>query len=65
MTQITIQIDDAKAIRLNEMAEKYGIRPDQLVTASIEDLLGQPDSEFDQAAKRVLDKYNNLYKRLS
>lgn len=65
MTHITIQIDDATATLLREKARQYGLDPQQFVQASIEDLIGQPDPAFDQAARRVLRKNEELYKRLS
>ena len=65
MTHITIQIEDAKASLLREKAEKYGLRPEQLVTASVEDLIGQPDPDFEAVVKRVLAKNKDLYRRLA
>ncbi len=65
MTSITVQLEDAKAKALHEKAERYGLNSEQLLTASIEDLVGQPDSEFDEAVSRVLSKNEELYKRLS
>ena len=65
MKQITIQIDDEKASILREKEKRYGLRPEQFITASIEDLIGQPDPDFDQAAKRVLKKNKELYNRLA
>ena len=35
MTTITVQLEDSKADLLREKAEKYGLSPDQFVTASI------------------------------
>jgi len=43
MAKITVKIDDSKAALLRKKAERFCILPDQFVTASIEDLLGQPD----------------------
>jgi len=65
MTTITVQLDDAKAALLQEKAERYGLPLDQFVTASIEDLIAQPEPEFDAAARRVLSKNKELYKRLA
>ena len=65
MTTITVQIDDAKAEALREKAERFGLRSDQFLTASVEDLIGQPDPDFDEAARRVLSKNEELYRRLS
>ena len=65
MTTITVQIEDSKAQALRERAKRYGLEPEQLLTASVEDLIGQPDTDFDDAAHRVLSKNEGLYKRLS
>jgi hypothetical protein len=65
MTTITVQLDDSKAGLLREKAQKYGLALDQFVTASIEDLLAQPEPEFDAAVRRVLSKNKGLYERLA
>jgi hypothetical protein len=65
MTKITVELDEAKAALLRKTAEKYGLQPEQFVTASIEDLLAQPDPEFEAAVGRVLKKNRELYERLS
>ncbi len=64
MTTITVQLDDAKAAALREKAEGLGLQPAQLLTASVEDLIGQADVDFDEAAKRVLAKNQQLYQQL-
>jgi hypothetical protein len=46
MARIIVEIDDSKAALLRKKAEKFGILPDQFVTASIEDLIGRPEPEF-------------------
>ena len=65
MTTITVQIEDAKARTLREKAKRYGLNPEQLLTASLEDLIGQPDKDFDVAARRVIKKNKELYRRLA
>ena len=65
MARITVEIDDSKAALLREKAEKFGIPPAQFVTASIEDLIGQPEPDFDEAMRKVLTKNKELYKRLA
>jgi hypothetical protein len=65
MTKITVQLDDSKAALLREKAQKYGLRLDQFVTASIEDLVAQPEPDFDAAVRRVLSKNKELYERLA
>lgn len=65
MTTITVQIEDAKAQALREKADRFGLKPEQFLTASVEDLIGQPDPDFDEAARRVLSKNKELYRRLA
>jgi hypothetical protein len=65
MTEIILKLDDQKAQALKEKAERYGLEPDQLIKASIDHLVGQPDADFDSAVKRVLSKNKELYRRLA
>ena len=65
MARITVEIEDSKAALLKEKAKKFGLLPDQFVTASIEDLIAQPEPDFEQAMRRVLSKNKDLYKRLA
>ena len=65
MTRITVEIDDKKAALLKDKASKFELLPDQFVTASIEDLISQPEPEFETAMRRVLSKNKELYKRLA
>jgi len=65
MATITVEIEDSKATILREKARKFGLLPDQFVTASIEDLISQPDPDFEKAMRKVLSKNKELYKRLS
>ncbi len=65
MTTITLQIEETKAQALREKAKRYGLNPEQLLTASLEDLIGQPDNDFDEVARRILSKNKELYRRLT
>jgi len=65
MTTITVQLEGEKAQALREKAGRYGLNPEQFLTASLEDLIGQPDNDFDEAARRVLSKNKELYRRLA
>jgi hypothetical protein len=65
MAKITVEIDDVKAKLLREKADKFGILPDTFVTASIEDLIGLPEPEFENAMRKVISKNKDLYKRLA
>ena len=65
MTTITLRIEDAKAEALREKAGRYGLLPEQFLRASVEDLIGQPEPDFDEAARRALSKNQELYRRLA
>ena len=65
MARITAEIEDSKAALLKKKAEKFGLLPDQFVTAFIEDLIGQPEPEFEAAMLKALSKNKELYKRLA
>ncbi len=65
MATITVEIDDSKATILREKAKKFGLKPEQFVLATIEDLIDQPEADFRSAMKRVLSKNKKLYERLA
>lgn len=65
MMSITVQLEEAKAEALRQKADRFGLAPEQFLIASVEDMIGQPDSDFDNAARRVLSKNQELYKRLA
>lgn len=65
MTTMTLQLDDVRADALRKKAERVGLEPEQLLRASVDDLIAQPDVDFDQAANRVLSKNHELYRRLA
>jgi hypothetical protein len=65
MTTMTLQIDDAKAKVLRSKAQRMELEPEQLLAASVDDLIAQPDADFDHAVRRVLLKNRDLYRRLA
>ena len=65
MTTITIQVSDDRFQKQGELAESLGITREQLVQANVEDMLAQPKEEFRQALRHVLEKNEELYKRLA
>jgi len=65
MARITVEIEDSKATLLTKKAKKFGLLPDQFVTASIEGLIAQPEPDFEEAMRRVLSKNKELYERLA
>jgi len=65
MATMTISLSDKNLSKLKEKAAQIGILPEQLVLASIEELLGSPDETFIQAMDYVLKKNAELYHRLA
>jgi hypothetical protein len=65
MARITVEIEDSKATLLRQKAGNFGLSPDQFVTATIEDLIAQPEPDFEAAMHRVLSKNKELYDRLA
>jgi hypothetical protein len=51
--------------KLQELAERFRIAPEELVRVSLEDLLTRPLDEFQKIVERVLSKNAELYKRLA
>ena len=65
MSDITISLPEDRLAKLKEMATGLGTSPEELVRASVEDLLGRPDEEFQKAVSYVLQKNEELYRRLA
>jgi hypothetical protein len=65
MTRIIVEIDDNKAAILEHKAKKFGLLPEQFVSASIEDLISRPEPDFEEAVRKVLTKNKELYERLA
>jgi len=51
-------------VQAQKMASGLGTTPEELVRASVEDLLGRP-KEFQEAVDYVLKKNEELYRRLA
>ena len=62
---ISLTLDDEQSARLEELARKLGVDACELLKAAVNDLLSRPADDFDRAAKCVLDKNQELYRRLS
>jgi predicted transcriptional regulator len=65
MSSITINLTDEHLSRLRKIAARFGLSPEELARVSIEELIAQPDEEFEQAADYVLKKNAELYRRLA
>jgi hypothetical protein len=65
METITVALSDDRLSQLKEKAIKYSVSPEELVQASIEDLLSRPDEALRDAVDYVLNKNAELYRRLA
>ncbi|UCH92118.1 MAG: DNA-binding protein [Candidatus Aminicenantes bacterium] len=65
MTTLTVRINDRRAAELKVKAEQYGVPLEDLLIASMENLLSKPEEDFDRAVGHVLSKNRELYRRLS
>lgn len=63
--KLAFELPPAQAARLRKEADRLGVAPDELAKAALVDLLATNDPDFDAAARRVLDKNRELYRRLA
>lgn len=65
MTTITISLSDDRLQKLKELATRFKVAPEELVRASLEELLTRPEEEFRRTLEYVLNKNAELYRRLA
>lgn len=65
MKTLEIQLPEATAAKLEQVAEQLNVSPEQLLVLSIEEKLAQLDEEFRSSADYVLKKNADLYRRLA
>jgi len=65
MTAINVTLSDERLEQLRRLAEITGVSPEELARAGLEDWLRQPREDFAQAARYVLEKNAELYRRLA
>jgi hypothetical protein len=65
MVTITIELTQQGLQKLKEMASKFGLSIEELARLGVEDMLAQPDEQFQKAMQYVLKKNTELYKRLA
>lgn len=64
MTSLTITLPDDRMLKLQEVATRLRVTPEELARLSIEELLASPEETFQQAVDYVLKKNAELYRRL-
>jgi hypothetical protein len=62
---VNVKLSPEQEAALNEVASRLKVPAEELVRAAVADLLGRTDEDFRTAAKHVLEKNQDLYKRLA
>ncbi len=62
---ISLRLPDDAERRLEETAKRLNVPVADLAAAAVRDLLSQPAADFEAAAQRVIDKNEDLYRRLA
>jgi len=65
VAEIRIPLADDQMAQLREVAERYGIAPEEIVRLSLEDLLSRSDESIQAQINHVIEKNKELYQRLA
>lgn len=65
MTTFTITLPDERVKKLQEIADRFRVAPEELVRASLEEILTRPLDDFQRVLECVLTKNAELYQRLA
>ncbi len=63
--KLSIELSPADTERLAEEAGRLGVTPERLAHAAVSDLLARDQEDFVAAARRILEKNRELYRRLA
>jgi len=63
--KVSIELSLADLERLRKEAIRLGVSAERLAQAAVSDLLAREPDDFEVAARRVLDKNRELYRRLA
>jgi hypothetical protein len=63
--KLAFELPPAQAEKLRDEAKRLGLTPEELARAAVVNLLGTPDAEFRAVAARILEKNQELYRRLA
>lgn len=65
MSTITVSLSEKRLAELSELANRLGVVPEELVRASVQELLTRGEPDFEQAMRRILKENAELYRRLA
>jgi len=63
--KLSIELSPADTKRLAEEAGRLGVTPERLAHAAVSDLLAREQEDFAAAARYILEKNRELYRRLA
>ena len=63
--KLSVEMTDEQQRRLAKEAKRLNVAVEDLAGAAVRDLLAEPEADFQQTARRVLEKNRELYRRLS
>ena len=62
---LAIELTPSQALALSDAAARLQVPEAELAAAAVRDLVAQPRADYDAAAERVLNKNQELYRRLA
>ncbi len=65
MATLNVNLSEETWKLLQEKASRYNVSPEDLVRASLEELLSRQDEQFQQVVDYVVGKNAELYRRLA
>ncbi len=65
MKTLELNLPEPTATKLEKVAERLNITPEELLLLSLEEKLAQLDAQFQNVSDYVLNKNVELYKRLA
>lgn len=63
--RLSLELSDAQQQQLDAIAQRLNVPADALAAAALRDLLDRRGAEFEDAARRVMEKNAELYRRLA
>jgi len=61
---VAVEMSQEQGEKLLDAARRLNVTVEDLAAAAVRDLVAQPDQAFEQAARHVLAKNRELYRRL-
>jgi hypothetical protein len=63
--KLSTELSATQAERLRQEATRLGVTAERLASAAVSDLLARERDDFEAAARRVVEKNRELYRRLA